>query len=222
MLGFRETLMAVLHHLSRPDEFGEGSSFDRKYGFDTDGKVEVSELGVDEADRDGAMLYYPLKPKILRYVLSSLDIDYADYTFIDIGAGKGRNLLVSAAFPFRCRIGVEFSRPLCEIARRNLAIGARHGMANESVEIWEGNALDYVFPQGKLVVLMYYPFQSDVTRAFLSSVESQLERQPRELLVAAICPRERAVFEEFPFLKLTTDFRVPRDDWCWCLYESRI
>jgi hypothetical protein len=43
-----------------------------------------------------------------------------NFTFIDIGSGKGRVLLLAAEFPFRKIVGVEFSPELHATAQRNL------------------------------------------------------------------------------------------------------
>jgi tRNA G46 methylase TrmB len=37
---------------------------------------------------------------------------YSQYTFIDVGSGKGRVLFVAAEYPFRKVIGVEFQMPI--------------------------------------------------------------------------------------------------------------
>src|ERR1700719_3166712 len=44
------------------------------------------------------------------------------YTFVDIGAGKGRALLLAAELPFRKVIGVELSEELARIAQKNITL----------------------------------------------------------------------------------------------------
>ena len=44
------------------------------------------------------------------------------YTFVDLGAGMGRAMLLAADYPFRAVVGVELHPTLARIARANLAI----------------------------------------------------------------------------------------------------
>src|SRR3981081_102097 len=46
--------------------------------------------------------------------------DFSQYTFIDVGSGKGRVLFVAAGDPFRKGIGVEVSNALHDDALANL------------------------------------------------------------------------------------------------------
>ena len=46
-------------------------------------------------------LYQPTEPAVFREMLSSLPINYREFTFIDIGSGKGRTLLMASDYPFR-------------------------------------------------------------------------------------------------------------------------
>jgi hypothetical protein len=46
--------------------------------------------------------------------------DVSGYTFIDMGSGKGRMLLLAAEPPFRRIIGVEFASDLDALARSNV------------------------------------------------------------------------------------------------------
>ena len=52
--------------------------------------------------------------------LRRLRIRPEDYTFVDIGAGKGAALMMAHKFPFRRLLAIEFSTDLIGIARRNV------------------------------------------------------------------------------------------------------
>ena len=53
-------------------------------------------------DLADSLTYSPVRAINVRDSLHSLPIgNYSDYTFIDIGSGKGRVLFVAAEFPFR-------------------------------------------------------------------------------------------------------------------------
>ena len=74
--------------------------FDRRYGTDTSGYVPAEELLANESFRDDAFPYAGSQPSVLRLALAALPpVDSC--TFLDLGCGKGRALLVASEFPFR-------------------------------------------------------------------------------------------------------------------------
>jgi len=62
--------------------------------------------------------YKPSGIAFVRAALGRLDIAHAQYSFVDLGSGKGRALLLASHLPFRRIIGVEFSPKLTAIAGR--------------------------------------------------------------------------------------------------------
>jgi predicted RNA methylase len=52
--------------------------------------------------------------------LNSLQLQWEDFAFIDLGSGKGRTLLLAAEYPFERVIGVEYCPQLNEVARSNI------------------------------------------------------------------------------------------------------
>jgi SAM-dependent methyltransferase len=58
-------------------------------------------------------------PSVLRQILDRLQLDFEEYTFIDLGSGKGRALLIASEF--RAVAGVELSPRLHAIAVENFA-----------------------------------------------------------------------------------------------------
>jgi cyclopropane fatty-acyl-phospholipid synthase-like methyltransferase len=69
-----------------------------------------------------AVQYEPSSANLVRAALASLKIDAARFTFLDFGSGKGRVMLIAAGSPFKSVIGVELSKQLHEIARKNIAL----------------------------------------------------------------------------------------------------
>ena len=54
--------------------------------------------------------YQPSEPALFHEILDSLPVAVDGFTFIDLGSGKGRTLLMASEYPFRRIIGVEFLR----------------------------------------------------------------------------------------------------------------
>jgi 16S rRNA G966 N2-methylase RsmD len=106
-------------------------------------------------------------PAALRFI--NLQPDTDNYTFIDLGCGKGRMLLIAAQNGFQKIIGVEFASELVAVARENI-----RKMALENITVINADAIEFVFPPGNLVVYMYNPFQNKVLRPVLENLRRQL------------------------------------------------
>ena len=133
--------------------------FDRKHGVETSSMLQISEL--DVGDNVGALAYQACSPALLRHTLSQLSVDRT-MSFIDIGCGKGRALIVASQYPFANVIGVELSPKLVEVARDNMR---RAGVA---ARVIESDARTFELPDGDLVLFFYNPFVPRVLEEVLT------------------------------------------------------
>jgi SAM-dependent methyltransferase len=173
--------------------------FDLHHGTDTGGYYSSAELHGKTLSSFYTTAYYGIAPSALASALSDLNINYSEFTFADVGCGKGRAIVVAAQFPFHSLWGVELSPELCEIARANLAL--RPEWANRSSIIHE-DAASVTYPEGPLLIFMFHPFLAPVLRRVLANLETQLRKSPRTTYVLyARNPRYTEVLEKFPFLQ---------------------
>jgi SAM-dependent methyltransferase len=181
--------------------------FDLQNGTDTGGYYPSSELHGKTLSSLYTTAYYGIAPSALSSALSSLHINYCEFTFADVGCGKGRAMMVAAQFPFHRLWGVEISPELCEIARANLAL--RPEWANRSSIILE-DAASVTYPHGPLLILMFHPFMAPVLRRVLANLQRQLRKSPRTTYVLyASNPRYTQVLERFPFLREISETTHP-------------
>ena len=89
--------------------------FDQQHGVETSELAQLSELTIASSNREQGTSYYPTPVTVLRWILRQLP-ETEGFNFIDLGSGRGRGLLVAAAYPFRRLIGVEFADELHESA----------------------------------------------------------------------------------------------------------
>ena len=116
-----------------------------------------------------------------------------ELTFIDIGAGKGRVLLLASRLPVRRMIGVEYSPELCAVAERNVAAwGPGHPDA-APIELVCQDATTYAFPDEPLLVYMYNPFEEPLMLQVLANLRASIERCPRRVLLVLM---SRSISEE--------------------------
>ncbi len=160
----------------------ENRRFDARHGTDTLTDVGLQGLSIAGENRRHGNRYHPTPPRALKQVLARLGISPADYSFVDIGSGKGRTLLVASTLGFRRVIGVEFAAELHAIAQANIQVWqARQGTA--AIEAVHADATAYALPEGNLVLYFFQPFDAVVLRQVLARVRQAAEAQPRARLL---------------------------------------
>lgn len=223
LIGFWMTLRYLLIWLLSYKPFAD-NSFDRFHGTDTGGMVPTRDLDIeDEETKWQSNLYLGSPERVTRHIIESLDIEPAEYTFIDYGSGKGRALFVAAQYPFRKVVGVEISAQLHRVAVANQSRYVGRELQCD-IALWCGNALDYPLPEGNLVLHMYHPFGPDVLGAMLDKIKREAGAEKRRVLVPYLFSIgvAKAVFREHP------EFVRIRDELCvnnlyrWTLYELRV
>ena len=178
-----------------------GRRFDRRYGVDTAGIIPASQLDLPASQRADASNYQPIAPFNLQAIVRRLAIDCEITTFIDLGAGKGRALLLAAMLPFRRVVGVELSARLAVLARANARRFTTRATVCSPVEVVEGNATDHAFPDGPLVVFLYNPFTRRVMERVAANLVAAHGAQARRVVVVYFVPVWADVWDNVEFLE---------------------
>ncbi len=97
----------------RKSRYGD-IDFDFDHGVDTTWATVSLRTRVREWLSGGQ--YQPSEPTLFREIIESLPVPPDGFTFIDLGSGKGRTLLMASSFPFRRIIGMELLEELNAIA----------------------------------------------------------------------------------------------------------
>jgi SAM-dependent methyltransferase len=158
-------------------------SWDVLHGVDTCGDIPLTSLDFASENKAPGLEYQSHHPKILRRMISALEISHERYTFVDYGCGKGRVLLVAAEFPFRKIIGVEFAPQLAQIAARNLETHRGLRRKCNHVAALTMDATEYQLPAGPLVLFFYSPFVGPVMKKVVENIERSLRESPRAVYV---------------------------------------
>jgi hypothetical protein len=101
--GPKKTAYLIARNLLIKFEEHRLKKFDRKYGIDTIGDVPIGELDVKSVNKESGEGFYSTPFLIVDRFFSALPNDLSDYTFIDIGSGKGRILAYANQFNFKKR-----------------------------------------------------------------------------------------------------------------------
>jgi len=159
--------------------------FDQAHGVDTSGLVPARHLATGHANDEHVTAYYGVAPSILRSLIERWRETVpahpiSSYTFVDIGCGKGRALLVASELRFRIVVGIELNPKLAAIARENVESWTHsHAMDQTAplltpIEVFEQDALDLTLPTGPTLIFLFHPFEAPLLRKVLRRIESQI------------------------------------------------
>jgi len=157
--------------------------FDRAYGTETSERVPLENLSVEHESRAYEERYQPITARYFRRMLGATRMRYEDFVFVDLGAGKGRAVMLAARERFKKVVGVEFSRELCAVAERNAARFARVQPGCAPIEIVCADAAEYDLPNEPLVIFMYNPFGAPVMTRVLERVRAWMNANHHALWV---------------------------------------
>lgn len=167
---------------------GEAHPFDLRHGVDTSGLIWGERLRSGQRGEYWATGYYGISPSIFWQAINRLRLDWPKYTFVDIGCGKGRALMLALRYPFRRALGVELSPDLAEVANRNLKSFSAEWRLDIPAEAVAGDATVFDLPPGDLVLYLYHPFAAPVMRNFLAHLQASLKGEPREVYLLYMNP----------------------------------
>ena len=178
----------------------------QRYGdvdFDWEHRVDTTSATVSWRTRLMGLLsspYQPIPPQEFRQLMSALPIDFSQFTFIDIGSGKGRALLLAAEYGFRRIIGIEWLPELDRIARINIEKLQENRTLTANIELICMDVTKFVFPAEPTLVFLFNPLPESSLRKLLWNVEESLRRNPRSLYVAYANPILAHILESCSFL----------------------
>jgi hypothetical protein len=176
--------------LQRIDEF------DSKFGTDTAGYRDIRSLDVAALPAAPyAGRYEPSNAELVRSELDRLPIDPQRFTFIDFGSGKGRVLLVAAGFPFKEVVGVEFSRELHDIARKNIAIFPTDITRAGKIRSIHRDAAEFELPKSDLVCYFYNSFGPPVITVVAERLAAHHKDYGYRIIIIYANPHHPEVFE---------------------------
>jgi SAM-dependent methyltransferase len=161
--------------------------FDRFYRINTGAFVASENLVSSPFDGGKPGFYAGSQPSIIRTALRTLPA-LERFTFVDLGCGKGRPLIVASEFGFRAIVGVELSDSLAAHARRNAAMLRRRLPNRVPIRVEIHDASTYSYPDGDLVVFLYNPFPEVVVGKVIAQLESLLAFGGRRIFVVYYNP----------------------------------
>ncbi len=166
-------------------------------GDGTTGKHELCDFTIVGPNSSAGVHFVSTPWAVLRWVHACLppDAQKHRWTFLDLGAGKGRAVLSAAARPYKQVVGVEFAAELVAVARANVQ-ASRH--RSPRVSIVEADATVCKLPDGALIVFLFNPFGPPVIDAVIARLAAHRATTRAPVRVAYLNPVHAALFQHHP------------------------
>jgi len=128
--------------------------------------------------------YFPSEPWLFEEIMQALPADKSNFTFIDLGSGKGRVLLMASQYGFERIIGVELVPEWHRVAEENIRrFTAEHAPAMP-ISSFCGDARDFQFPAEPLVVYLFNPFPEPVLAAVMEHLRESVHDGTMDAFIA--------------------------------------
>jgi SAM-dependent methyltransferase len=153
--------------------------FDLEHGVDTSGLLFAEHLASGHPNDDHINAYWGTAPSGFRGVLDAWQQAIAgtphpieDYTFLDIGCGKGRVLMLASDRPFHRIVGVELNPELTATAQTNMAKWRTAPHLCSNIEVLNVDALLAPIPDSPVVLYIYNSFNLYVMLPLLERLQA--------------------------------------------------
>jgi hypothetical protein len=188
--------------------------FDTRYGVETSGLLTAVALASGQPNDLLGTGYSGTPPSrfgavMEKWVAAPPERPIESYTFIDIGSGKGRAMMLATAYPFAEIIGVEMNHSLTQIAATNLEKWHAANPTAPPTRVVCQDALTFEFPTTPCLIYLYNPFAEPVLRQLIERVEQSFAANPRPVDVLYCNPVSARLFENHSSYRQLWSGRVP-------------
>jgi hypothetical protein len=164
----------------------------------------LSDLEIPSANWIYGFNYLPIDAEQFRAAISTLEIEFNDFVFIDYGSGKGRALLFAPSFPFKRIIGIEFAPELDAIAQKNIRKYSSPDQKCNSIEAYCMDFTQYSLPPEPSVLFFNRPSEAVPLAKALENIRKSFRETPRPIYVVFIAP----AYKEIETVLDSADFLV--------------
>jgi hypothetical protein len=158
--------------------------------FDWEHRVNTTSGAVGWRERLLGLFHSPYQPtesalfhEMITVLAEQRGFDFSEFTFIDLGSGKGRTLLMASDYPFRRIVGVELLPSLHRTAQENLAQYHSESQKCFALEAVWGDATEFTFAFEPTVIFLFNPFPEAGLRSMMANLERSLREHPRKVYV---------------------------------------
>ncbi|OLS15312.1 MAG: hypothetical protein RBG13Loki_1093 [Promethearchaeota archaeon CR_4] len=177
--------------------------FDKRYGTDTWHQYELNK----KYTKFNPYSTYPNNSKtqpsliaLFQNLMRNITIP-ENSVFLDVGCGTGLITLLASTYRFKKIIGIEISKELCAIARKNDKIFKKTFKNSTEISIITTDARRYQIPDDINFIYCFNPFNDIVLFKFISNLVKSYKSKPRKITFFYVNPVYRHVIEYFHIFK---------------------
>lgn len=179
------------------------NSFDRKYGTDTSKTVHLSEFDVDAENLEHARNYQATPDRTFLRFLAQQKLNYSSYTFIDLGCGKGRTLLLASQLPFKKIVGIELDSSIHAICEKNITTYfSNTKFIQRPMEALCMSAGEFDFPTGNIFIYLFNPFDDHIMMQVADNLRKTIESEYRYIRIVYFNPKNVGPLLSLPKITL--------------------
>jgi hypothetical protein len=174
--------------------------FDVLHGTDTGQLIPGDELATGHRHDRHITAYHGVAPSLFSKLMSRWQTlaqhPIKQTAFVDIGAGKGRAMLLASQHLFRRIVGVELHPALAAASRTNI----EHYQATHTTPLIRLNEADVMamrMPAGPCLFFLFNPFDFVMMDRFLHRVETQFKDRPGQLDLLYVNDEQREMMRGY-------------------------
>ncbi len=177
----------------------DGAAFDAKYSVDTAAPLLLHDsVSVPQTAAFGTD-YWGVSEEAFHFAMEKVDVSPSEYTFIDLGSGKAKSLILAHLAGFQKLVGVEFAPELHRIAVKNEE-RFRQVYASASFSLVCADAGEYQLPAGPLLIFMFNPFNEVIMARVVDNLRRALEQEQRPAIILYLRPLASRPLDDCSFL----------------------
>ncbi len=169
-------------------------------------RIRLHQLTITSPNRGGGHDYWTIPRLLFDWIMDVLPADLRGFEFYDIGAGRGRLLLLASRYNFDKIRGCEFAAELHDDAEMNIAQFPRSLMKCRDVACYHQDALEMPLPEVPLVLFFVDPFSEAMLERMMSRIVASYQKAPRPVYLVFVAPPSRRIMRQ---LVEKTDIFVP-------------
>lgn len=175
--------------------------FDLKYGTDTRKSVNLKNLSIKSENKKHGVYYGTTSSRHFHSALRSVIFPNSS-VFIDIGSGKGKNMMMAERYHFKKIKGVEFSKDLCITAEKNMiSFQSKRHYTNNIFEVIHSDITEYTVDKEDNIFFLNNPFDEIILKKFIQNIMVSVETHPRQVWLIYYNPLHEEVIAQSSILE---------------------
>jgi SAM-dependent methyltransferase len=174
---------------------------EKKYQIHTIGEDQLNMLKERGIDISHAHIYMPVNYFILESLMKEIVQLEQNKTLLDLGCGKGRVLVVAAAFGFKKIMGIDNSKEFCDEAMLTTAACAGK-YPDARFIIINADALYFEIPDDICSIFLFNPFDELIMHGVAANINKSQQANPRTVRILYANPLYKSVLLEQGFTEI--------------------